>query len=405
MKNLLRVLAISMFLTTFGVVAGFAQGEEKCPDLAACFEIFKTELKKDCGMRDKAIEIGKYIGEKFKDDEQNKELVDKIRARAIKEEADGKICKRNNAYNDAFKAKNWDNFFAVGKEIINDPSTEKGLALDVMLDLISVGLNNAAEKNDKFNNETTMYSKTALQSLQNNIASKTGKYGVWIPFNNKENSVSWSNYTIGYILYDRQGNKEEAIPYFYKATQIGEKKNDTLLYIRIGYWYGDKATALYDEYSKLRESANAATDEETKTKLNNDANAKLALARGYAERAMDAFARGLKTTNKDTKPEVVKGLNDEITKYYKFRFNGKEQGQTEFVSALIAKPMPDPSTAVTPVVEETTPTTTTTSTTDVKPTSTVKTASTTETSAKTTNVSTTAKTTAKKPVVKKKANR
>lgn len=256
--------------------------------------------------------------------------------------------------------------------------------------------------------------------------SKTGKFGVWIPFESKENALSWMNYTIGWIMYYRQGEtmaekKNEAIPYFYKATQMGDKKSDTLLYIRIGYFYGDKATALYTEYEKIRESATAATVEEEKTKLNDEAKAKLALARGYAERAMDAFARAHKfaTADKTSKPELITGLNNEITKFYKFRFNGKAEGQNEYVSALISKPMPDPSTAVMPVAEDAIPTTTTTSSTtttktEVKTTTTVKPATDTTVKSATTDKATTttktetttkAKTTVKKPVTKKKGSR
>lgn len=453
MKTFLRVLVVSLFLTTLGVISGFAQDETSCPDLETCFAKYRELRKADCGKQDEAVKYGKYIFEKWKDDELNKELVAKIKDDSDKIEKSNAICKRNTAYNEAFKAKNWDTFFKVGKEIINEPTTDKGLALDVMLDLASVGLITAAEKNDKFNNDSMMYAKTAMQSIASGVTSKTGKWGVWIESANKDNALSWMNYTIGWIMYYRQGEtmaekKNEAIPYFYKATQMGDKKSDTSLYIRIGYWYGEKATALFDEFTKIRESADKAETEETKTKLNDEAKTKLALARGYAERAMDAFARAHKVATaekvaldqklaaaekeKPVKPEAVKaaselvkakadlitGLNSEVTKFYKFRFNGKAEGQTEYVSALISKPMPDPSTAVMPVAEDPTPTTTTTGSTttptktEVKPATetTVKSNSTdgTTTTTKATTKATTptkSKTPVKKPVTKKKGTR
>jgi tetratricopeptide (TPR) repeat protein len=427
MKTFLRVLAVSLFLTTFGIVSAFAQTEEKalCPDLESCFEIFKAEIRKPCGQRAKAIEVGKYIGEKFKDDKDNEELVKKIKASALKMEGEDPICQRSDAYNAAYKAKNWDNFFSAGKAVINSSTTEKPLALDVMIDLMSIGLYHTAGykdyvQTDKYNNDTMMFAKSVIQNIQSGVASE--KYGIFEPFKSsknttaqaKDDTLSWSYYTIGYILYDRQGKKDDAIPYFYKATQVGEKKTDTLLFIRIGKWYGDQATALFEQYEKINTSIKTAATEEDKTKLNDEAKSKLALARGYAERAIDAYARAHKiaSADKTTKPEFLKGLNAEITQFYKFRFN-KAEGQTEFVSALIAKPMPDPATAVTPVFETTTPTTTSsttpevkpvTTTPEVKPTTTVKT-STTTTPAKTTKGATTTKTTTKKPVTKKKGNR
>ena len=77
---------------------------------------------------------------------------------------------------------------------------------------------------------------------------------------------------------------------------------------------------------------------------------------------MDALARAHKVA-KDTTPaekeyknNLYKGLQD----LYKRRFE-KEVGLNEWVAATTAKPFPDPTSTVQPVVEEATTTTTTTS--------------------------------------------
>lgn len=408
MKTLLRVFAVTVFLTTVGIISANAQ-DEKCPDLAACFELFKAELNKPCGSRDKAVEYGQYIAEKFKDDADNAELVKKIAARAAKIKEEDRICKRNAAYNDTYKAKRWDDFFGISKEIMNDPATtDKGLVLDLMLTHVSTGFDRAAEKNDAYNNDTLMYAKTALLNIEAGQLSKSAKWGVFAPFSSKENAVSWMNYTIGFINYYRLGEsnpakKDEAISYFFKASQVGEKKTDPYVYREIGIWYASKATDLFAEYQKIVDANNkTATDE---------AKAKLALARAYADRAIDAFGRAQKLA---TDAKLKTDITESLTEFYKFRFNGKTEGLDKYVADMVAKPMPDPSSTVVPVVEEPAPTTTgETTTTTTVPTVKTATAPTTATKPVTAPAATTVKaptpaaTTSTKPAatVKKPAQR
>ncbi len=422
MKTLLRVFAVTVFLTTVGIVSASAQDQEKCPDLGACFEIFKAELNKPCGSRDKAVEIGGYIAERWKEDPDNGPLVARIAARVDKERETERVCKRNNVYNESYNGKRWDDFLNVSKEILSDPTTDKNLALDIMLTHVSTGYDRTADdKNDKFNNDTLMYAKTAIQLLDSGTGSKTGKFGTFNPFLTKENATSWMNYMIGFINYYRLGptsasKKDEAIQYFYKATQVGEKKTDPFVFRDIGVWYAGKATDLFGEYTKLIDAAkkyvdtgDKAVDDAAKEKLMSDAKSNLALARAYADRAIDALGRAQRLA---TDAKAKSDITDSLTEFYKFRFNGKVDGLDKYVSDMIAKPMPDPSSTVTPVsLDEST----TSSTEAVETTVPTKVAASTPVMKSTTAVATTVKpatakvvkpvATAKKPVAKKKGTR
>ncbi len=418
MKTLFRVLVLGIFITAIGVLSGIAQ-EQECADLAACFEKFKAEKKGDCAKKEMSIATGKQIVEKFGNDELNKEIIDYVKKQIPILENDVKVCKRNALYDSTYKTKNWSQFISVSKEIIADQAnTPAPLALDIMLTMVSISFDQTLAKVDTYNNDTLSFAKTAMQKMEGGTGSQTGNFGVFAPFktkaypDGKSNALGWMNYIIGYINYYRLGTtdpakKKEALPYFYKATQFtGENKVDPMIPEMFGKYYFGEAAKLDEKYRMLRAANNNTDNEESK--------AVIALARGYADRGIDAYGRAIKLAAADatTKPEYKTNLRSLVTDLYKFRFNIAATAPTpdldKYISDLLAKQqtMPDPSTEVTPVIEEVKPTTTTTTTTTpttTKPTTT-KPATTKPTTTKPTT-STTTGTTVKKPVTKKKGNR
>lgn len=401
MKTLFRVLGLAIFLTAFSALT-FAQ--EQQPDLATMFDQFKKEgppAKTKCGGRAPALVTGKKIVDTFEPKpgetdpkvlefyNLNKPVIDFVKKRMAEIQAEDPVCEREQAYIAAFQAKNWANVFTTGKVIINAEG-DNGKGLDIMLDLVSVGFDRAfVDKNDTFNNDTLNFAKTALQRLEAGKPSNSGKYGAFVPFNTKENAQSWMNYIIGWQMYNKMSQKKEALPYLYKATTIGsEKKNDSTIYTSIGTYYFDEAVRLDAEYREKRKANNNEETDEIK--------ALLALARGTADRAADAFGRAYKIVPAGPAKTAIA---ETLSNLYKFRFNladAKQADVDKYIADLVAKPMPDPATAVTPVVETTPTTATTTSTT---PTSSTTVNTTSEAAAATT------KTTVKKPVTKKKGTR
>jgi len=413
MKTLFRVLALGILLTAFSALT-FAQE----PDLATLFEQFKkegpaaTKENKMCGKREAALVTGKTIVDKFGTDEDNKAVIDFVKNRMAAIEKEDPVCKRNERYDATYKAKDWAGFFAVSKEIIAAPDSSNGLDLDVMLTAVSVGYNaTTVDKVDTYNNDTLNFAKTALQKIESGKTSQTGKWGVFEPFKTKEAAQSWLNYTVGYINFYRLGatdptKKKEALSYFYKSTQVSnERKGDYTIYANIGAYYFDEAARLTEDYKAKLKANNNEENDETKGLL--------ALARGTADRASDAYGRAYKIVTapgSQEKPETKTGISKTLTELYKFRFNLTEAKQADvdaYVNGLTAKAMPDPATAVTPVVEEVKPTATTTTPTTTTTPVTTTTKPTTTTTTKTTTTATTTKPTApvKKPVTKKKGTR
>jgi hypothetical protein len=406
MKTLFKVLVLAILLTAFSALT-FAQE----PDLATLFEKFKGEAKAACGQRDAALVTGKLIIEKFGADELNKDVIAFVKKKMAAIEKEDPRCKLNDRYNNAYKTKDWANFFTASKEIMAAEG-DSPLGFDVLLTNASVGFNRAdVDKIDTYNADTLNYAKTALQKLD--AGKTTPTFGVFEPFKTKESAQTWMNYIVAYMMYEKMNQKKEALPYYYKATQIGtEKKNEVAIYIKIGKFYLDEAARYDGEYRKAHaaDKANNVEDTEETKKL-------LGLGRANADRAIDAFGRARKFAIDN---KAAKAAIDDYTKtladLYRFRFNLAPDAKTPdlepYVSGLTSKPMPNPATEITPVVEEvkpaattsttpTTPTTPTTATT-TKPTTTPTTTTTKET---TTATTTKPKTPVKKPVTKKKGTR
>jgi hypothetical protein len=184
----------------------------------------------------------------------------------------------------------------------------------------------------------------------------------------------------------------------------------------MGAWYLDQAIRMdADRQAKITAAGDKDTDETL---------AMLGVQKGYADRAIDAYARAYSLAKADPKNQpYANGLYAKLKELYAFRYNGKTDGIDTFVASVMSKPLPDPTTEVTPVKEAATTTTTTTGSTksaamtsDDTSTSTASTtvmAKPTNTKTSVTSGSvvtpngktTTTKTPAKKPTPKKKGTR
>ena len=388
MKTIFRFLALGILMTVFSAVtvtSSFAQGgaDEK----AALYKTYMDNYDKpEIAKIEIAIKAAKEYVEKFGANAADKEQVDyfktavpelekSIAAIKGKEEADQKA-KATQAlftrFDTAIKGTggkaNPSETYASGKEIVaGDPNF-----LDVILVLGSVGFDQAVLPTpvDTYNEDTIQYAKMAIQKLEANTPSKTGNYGVLqYSYKNKDypdgkaNALGWMNYNIGYITYYRQGKdnpakKKEALPYFYKATQYTSfNQKNPFLYQTIGAWYLDEAIKI-DKDRKVK--ITAAGDKDTDETL-----AMLAMQKGYADRAIDAYARAYKFAkdDKNSKKEYTDNLNARLKELYVFRYDGKTEGIDAYVATVQSKPLPDPTTAITPVKDETPPPATTSTTT------------------------------------------
>jgi uncharacterized membrane protein len=304
MKTVYKVLTTGTMLAALvlsNAAASFAQDD---PEKMAIYEKFLACYK----ATDKATKDACYTGpgKEYLDkygtvqDEYTtfvKKQYDRHQA-ALKTEKNAVIMKR---FDDSVKnpqAVNVDEAFASGKEVL---ATVNPDLIDVPLALATIGFDNAALKtpNDKYNSDAINYAKMAIQMIEAGKPSVTGNYGVYaysyktpaFP-DGKNNALGWMNYAIGYIMFNRQNQKKEALPYFYKATQINsDTKTNPALYQAIGSWYLDEFLRIDKErLDKVKAAGDVDTDE---TK------AMLALQKGYAERAAEAYARAYRVANDD----------------------------------------------------------------------------------------------------------
>ncbi|HSK71520.1 MAG TPA: hypothetical protein VK892_07490 [Pyrinomonadaceae bacterium] len=270
--------------------------------------------------------------------------------------------------------------YAAGKEILaSEPEF-----LDVYIVLATMGYDEAVKQNDTYNPQAIDYAKRAIQLIEAGKPSVSKAYGAYgYSYKTKEftteaqaksNALGWLNYNIGYIMFYRQKNRKDALPYIYKATQFdsGVKKFSDP-YRMIGEYYFDEVARI-DKERQEKIKANNNEDNEETLRL-------LAVEKGNADRAIDAYARAY-ALSKDN-PAATKEYKDilyaRLKSLYTFRHNNTD-GMDSLVASVMNRPMPNPTTEVTPVVEEkttntsaTTSTTTSTTTPSTKPASTATT--------------------------------
>jgi hypothetical protein len=388
MKTIFRFLALGILITVFSAVtvtSSFAQ--DGAAEKAALYKTYIDNYDKpELAKKEAAIQAAKQYIEKYGANEADKEQVDyfktaipdlekgiaEIKAAAVNAEKAKATQALFTRFDKGVKGMNGKadsvETYAAGKEIVaGDPNF-----LDVIIVLGSVGFDQAVLPTpvDTYNNDTIQYAKMAIQKLEANTPSKTGNYGVLqYAYKNKDypdgksNALGWMNYNIGYITYYRQGKdnpakKKEALPYLYKATQYTSfNQKNPFLYQTIGAWYLDEAIKIdKDRKAKITAAGDKDTDETL---------AMLAMQKGYADRAIDSYARAYKFAkdDKNSKKEYTDNLYARLKELYVFRYDGKTEGIDEFVASVQSKPLPDPSAAITPVKDETTTPPATTSTT------------------------------------------
>jgi hypothetical protein len=368
MKTIFRCLSTAALVVGMSAVGVLAQ--DVCADTAGQTELsdkFTANYNKtDLPSLKIAIDAGKEFLEKYGACPTQKELVDYYtkyvpgleKKYKDKTEADkkGKLYER---FNNAHSAKNWDELYAAGKEVLaQEPDN-----LDVILTLGSIGYDESFKKNFKYNDDTLRYAKLALQKMNAGTTSKT--YGLWEwTYNNKDNAAGWMNMSVAYITYYAQNNKKDALPSFYAASLANsDTKKNPIVYEAIGRYYYDQASALLEEIKKMVADAKDTDPDDVKTKKAADIKAKVAMLNGTAERAIDAYARSYSLAKGDTaKKAYADAQYEKIKSLYSVRFPDKPAtGVDAFITAAVAKPMPDPTSAITPIEPEIPATTTSTS--------------------------------------------
>lgn len=372
MRKIFRISNIGLLAAVLAVGASSAFAQDPCTDADGQTKLgdqFRAEfaVRTPEGRR-KAISTGKTFLEKYGSCESTKELTEYLKVQlpkmedALRKQEEGvareALLKR---FDTALTAKNWDEVYASGREILQKWPDEFRA---VELVLGSIGLDETAKTPSmtKWNDQTLQYARQAIADLEANKAFKPD-YGVGIfKYKNKEDALGWMNYTIGYIYFFDKKDKKQGLSYLYKASQAAsDTKNVPIIYQSIGSYYFDEVRRLAAEVTELEKKQDPAATEEAQKALVDQIKAKVALVNGNAEAAIDAYARALAAAKLDTtryKKEYTDSLTKTMQDLYNVRF-GKMEGFDTFVANIVKKPMPNPTAPVTPISDDAATTTST----------------------------------------------
>ena len=296
-----------------------------------------------------AVTTGKEYLEKCKSLEESTEITDYVQKQLPNVEKTVKIKALEARFDQSIPKRNWDEAFSTGKELL---SLSRPYELDMLLVLAFIGFDGAAGNPpvDKFKDDTIKYAKLALQKLESGV--KSENYGFFqITYktsacdDGKTNAIGWMNYTIGFITVVRNNQRTEGLPYLFKATQVGcDTKRFSEAYRLIGAWYLDGMIRINDDRAAKFKLAGDKDTEETKQLY--------ALQLGYADRAIDAYARAYKlaVANQKASQPYKEGILKKLQELVDFRFDGKRDGIEAFINDVETHPFPDPSIAVNPVI-------------------------------------------------------
>lgn len=362
MKTIFRFLSLAVLIVGFiavGHTIGFAQ--DPCTDTdgqAALNTKFTENYAGDLAKRKVAVESGKQFLEKYGACATTKEFSDYLKSylpgmeKRIKDEEVASAKKAlTDRFDTAIKGKNWDEAYAAGNEFITKFPDDAGL-INKTIPLGMIGYYESFSKNYKYNNDTVKYAKMSLDQLRSGAKPKSnGNYGAFQFDCAKDDCISQLTYGLGYINYYAQDNKKAALPYFYEVTKLpGVNQKNAAIYATIGDYYFIDVKRLADEVQAKIKALSPSDPEDVKAKKDAEIKATIALLNGYSERALDAYARAYSYAKTGTPAEKTyrDSLYKQIESVYNVR-TGKKDGVDAWISSAVAKPLPDPTSAVTPV--------------------------------------------------------
>ncbi|HRI03413.1 MAG TPA: hypothetical protein PLL77_06690 [Pyrinomonadaceae bacterium] len=348
--NLLLILAA---IIAFGAVAGMAQdpctdadGQTKMQDE---FDLLYAD-KKDLNVRQRAIDSGKAFLEKYGNCEPAKVRADWLKAQIPKMETNLRIARELAAENalvgrfdTAMKAKNFDEVYVTGKEVLAK-YPEKYRAAEIVLG--SIGFDEAYKGNNKYNDDALRFAKASIADLESGKTFTTFGVNPYI-YKTKEDALGYMNLTIGYITSVSQKNQLGSLPYLYKTTQgTSEASKNPIAFELIGNYYFAELNKIVEQIAALSASQNkpGITPEELQ-KIVDDIKGKVAMSNGTSERAMDAFARAY---THGQAPAYKAKMKKNVEDAYNVRF-GKKDGVDPWIATAVAKPFINPTTPIEPI--------------------------------------------------------
>jgi hypothetical protein len=374
MKTIFRSLGMGGLLAvSIGLAAVSGHAQDACSDTAGQ-DTLQNKIRETYAKDKKtAIDAGKQLLEKFGTCEYSKDFVAWLNPQLPKwekfldDQAQGQVLKGIlDRYDAGIKSKNYDDsYVALGELLAKFPDRKGNLNQILPLGLVGLYQSYPPTKNYKYNDQTLKYAALAASRLKaNEEATKKNPagvpvYGVFEFEMSKEDALSELAYAQAYITYWAKGDKKSALPLYFASIQMaGRHKDDPYSYATIAGFYADEAGRLGKEYAAKVATRSTTDTPEVAAQKEADIKTTEGLLKGYLDRAIDAYSRAYNYTKNDAASKATRdGIYKTIQDLYKLRYQ-KDTGINEFITATVAKPMPNPTNEVAPVIEADTTTTT-----------------------------------------------
>lgn len=384
MTTFKKFLGLGMMLAAIalaGAVPAFAQG---CDDVNGYTDLYNKILenyqKPDLATRKLTVATAKEYLEKFGScpaasdgtDHPAKAGIDWVKIqlpgweKRIKDiEIADKIEKLYAKYVAELAARKWDDAIATSKELLAVFPSDK--SLNIYVPLASIGLYESYNKNDKYVDVSIQNAKIVLDKYKANEESLKGSNGISpYAYASKADAISEMKFILGYMLYNKKGDKKGGLTYFYEvANSPGLKQTDPQMFVTMGIYALDQAKPVVAELTALAQKLNAADEEikkaetteerkkelsQLKIDLDKQITAKEGYLKAWEERALDGFVRAYKNAKDVTPAEKAyrQNIYKQIAQIYESMSDGKKDVDS-YIASTAAKPMVNPTTDVTPV--------------------------------------------------------
>jgi hypothetical protein len=360
MRTINRFVGAGLLLAVI-IAAGsaVATAQNPCEDdaerIAELDTVIRENYTKNSTLK-KAIDAGKEYLEKYSNCPATKDFAAWLKGQVPEWETDyalylkeKKATELNDKYVGGLNTRNFDNVYSAGRELIAEYPNE---SLNVVIPMASIGLYESYSKNYKFNEDALRYARLAIQKMDSGEKSIGNAYGIGqYAYGNKDDAYSEMNYVIAYILFHVKNDKKGALPYYFEVAQRpGRNQAEPRVYTSIGTYYLEHVDSLGKEIAQMIAERSADDPDDVRTEKEAKIDAKIALQKGYQERALDALGRGHKLAKEDTaaNKQLKAQIYNALQGLYESRFE-KKDGLDRWLATALAKPMPNPTSEVAPV--------------------------------------------------------
>jgi hypothetical protein len=226
------------------------------------------------------------------------------------------------------KDKKFSETFTLGRQILAEEPNDLGTNYDLARAGLTAALNNPPDESN--NAETAKAARKAIQLIESGATFEPGK-----PIAKKDEVLALMHYALGVSV--RKEAPGDAVNAFIKVGHLeGPLKSDPWPYYLLAVAYQAK------EYEALAKDFQArCTTQEQRDGA--DCKALTDRINLVVDRVIDAYARAIAYSGTNPLYQTAKGeWTKQLTDFYKYRHDGKEDGLTAYIAGIKNQPLPGP---------------------------------------------------------------